>query len=55
MDVQYDLETRKAYQARIEDEPAARITTKREELAELAGENERGQASGRGHNQRLPH
>lgn len=38
MDVQYDLETRKAYQAKIEDEPAARITTRQEELAELAGE-----------------
>lgn len=41
MDVQYDLETRKAYQAKIEDEPAARITTRQEEFPELAGEPER--------------
>ncbi|MCK1685900.1 hypothetical protein IVA85_08210 [Bradyrhizobium sp. 145] len=38
MDVQYDLETRKAYQAKIEDDPAARITTGQEESAEFAGE-----------------
>ncbi|OKO86316.1 MULTISPECIES: nitrogenase cofactor biosynthesis protein NifB [unclassified Bradyrhizobium] len=37
MDVQYDLEARKVYQARIEDERAANIATS-EELAELAGE-----------------
>lgn len=38
MDVQYDLETRKAYRAKIDDEPAARITTRQKELGELAGE-----------------
>ncbi|MES5486154.1 nitrogenase cofactor biosynthesis protein NifB [Bradyrhizobium sp. INPA03-11B] len=37
MDVNYDAEMRRAYQAKVEDERAAKVAAKREELAELAG------------------
>lgn len=45
MDVQYDFETRKAYQAKIEDEPAARITTRQGELADPARQARRRRSS----------
>ncbi|MGY3033701.1 nitrogen fixation protein NifB [Bradyrhizobium sp. USDA 4354] len=38
MDVQYDLEMRKTYQDRVEDERAAKIAAGQKELAEFAGE-----------------
>ncbi|MGL3210796.1 nitrogenase cofactor biosynthesis protein NifB [Bradyrhizobium sp. BR 1433] len=38
MDVNYDAEMRRAYQAKVEDERAAKIAARREELAELAGQ-----------------
>jgi nitrogen fixation protein NifB len=39
MDVNYDLDTRKAYQARVEEERIQKVAAKQEELAQLAGEN----------------
>jgi nitrogen fixation protein NifB len=39
MDVNYDLDTRKAYQARVEEERVQKVAAKQEELAQLAGEN----------------
>ncbi|KWV58158.1 nitrogen fixation protein NifB [Bradyrhizobium macuxiense] len=38
MDVNYDAEMRRAYQAKVEDERAAKVAARREELAELAGQ-----------------
>ncbi|WFU60043.1 nitrogenase cofactor biosynthesis protein NifB [Bradyrhizobium pachyrhizi] len=38
MDVNYDAEMRRAYQAKVEDQRAAKIAAGREELAELAGQ-----------------
>ncbi|OKO84293.1 nitrogenase cofactor biosynthesis protein NifB [Bradyrhizobium sp. NAS96.2] len=38
MDINYDAEMRRAYQAKVEDERAAKIAAGREELAELAGQ-----------------
>lgn len=38
MDVQYDLEMRRAYQDRVEDERAAKVAAGQKELAEFAGE-----------------
>ncbi|MFB9267587.1 nitrogenase cofactor biosynthesis protein NifB [Bradyrhizobium erythrophlei] len=38
MDVKYNLEMRKAYHAKVEDERAAKIAARQEELAEIAGE-----------------
>lgn len=38
MEVNYDLETRKAYQAKVEEERQAKVAAKQEELAALAGE-----------------
>ncbi|KRR03699.1 nitrogen fixation protein NifB [Bradyrhizobium jicamae] len=38
MDVNYDLETRKAYQAKVEEERAATVAAKQQKLADLAGE-----------------
>lgn len=37
MEVKYDLETRKAYQARVEEERVAKVAARQEELEELAG------------------
>ncbi|HTV33432.1 MAG TPA: NifB/NifX family molybdenum-iron cluster-binding protein, partial [Methylocella sp.] len=39
MEVNYDLDTRKAYQARVEEERVAKAEAKKEELATLAGES----------------
>jgi nitrogen fixation protein NifB len=38
MDVNYDLDSRKAYQAKVEEERVAKVAAKQEELATLAGE-----------------
>ncbi|UWU68138.1 nitrogenase cofactor biosynthesis protein NifB [Bradyrhizobium sp. NC92] len=38
MDVEYDLKTRKAYHAKVEDERKAKIAARQEELATIAGE-----------------
>src|ERR1035438_1458823 len=38
MEVNYDSETRKAYQAKVEEERVAKVAAKQEELATLAGE-----------------
>ncbi|WOH85457.1 nitrogenase cofactor biosynthesis protein NifB [Bradyrhizobium sp. BEA-2-5] len=38
MEVNYDAEMRRAYQAKVEDQRAAKIAAGRQELAELAGE-----------------
>ncbi|XIA67417.1 nitrogenase cofactor biosynthesis protein NifB [Bradyrhizobium sp. TZ2] len=38
MDVKYNLETRKAYQAKVEEERVAKVATEQEQLAELVGE-----------------
>ncbi|QHO77964.1 nitrogenase cofactor biosynthesis protein NifB [Bradyrhizobium sp. CCBAU 051011] len=38
MDVNYDLEMRKAYQAKVEEKRAAKVAAEQEELAELASE-----------------
>ncbi|WP_375778986.1 nitrogenase cofactor biosynthesis protein NifB [Bradyrhizobium sp. ma5] len=38
MDVKYDLEMRKAYQDRVEDERAAKVTANQDGLAKFAGE-----------------
>ncbi len=38
MEVSYDLETRKAYQAKVEEERLAKVAAKQEELESLAGE-----------------
>ena len=37
MEVKYDIDTRKAYQAKVEEERVAKVAAKQEELAELAG------------------
>jgi len=37
MEVKYDSDTRKAYQAKVEEERVAKVAAKQEELAELAG------------------
>ncbi|WFU14727.1 nitrogenase cofactor biosynthesis protein NifB [Bradyrhizobium sp. CB3481] len=37
MDVSYDLERRKAYQAKVEEERMAKVAAKQEKLADLAG------------------
>jgi len=39
MEVKYDLETRQAYQAKVEEERVAKVAAKQEELADLAGES----------------
>ncbi|MGE4483150.1 MAG: nitrogenase cofactor biosynthesis protein NifB [Acidocella sp.] len=39
MDVSYDLEARRTYQAAVEDERQAKVAAKQEELAKLAGVN----------------
>ena len=38
MEVDYDLDTRKAYQAKVEEERQAKVAAKQEELVTLAGE-----------------
>ncbi len=38
MEVNYDLDSRKAYQAKVEDERVAKVAAKQEELETLAGE-----------------
>ena len=38
MEVNYDLDTRKAYQAKVEEERVAKVAAKQEELSTLAGE-----------------
>ncbi len=38
MDVKYDLQMRKAYQAKVEEERVAKVAAEQEELAELASE-----------------
>ncbi|MCK1636774.1 nitrogenase cofactor biosynthesis protein NifB [Bradyrhizobium sp. 157] len=38
MDVKYDLETRKAYQAKVEEERVAKVAATQQKLADLAGE-----------------
>jgi nitrogen fixation protein NifB len=37
MEVKYDADTRKAYQAKVEEERVAKVAAKQEEMAELAG------------------
>ncbi len=37
MEVNYDLDTRKAYQAKVEEERVAKVVAKQEELSTLAG------------------
>jgi len=39
MEVNYDLDSRKAYQAKVEDERVAKVAAKQEELETLAGES----------------
>ncbi len=38
MNVKYDLKTRKAYQAKVEEERVAKVAAKQDQLADLAGE-----------------
>ena len=56
MEVNYDLDTRKAYQAEVEEERVAKVAAKKEELETLAGVAERHQDPRRRRDQGLgPH
>ncbi len=52
MEVNYDSDTRKAYQAKVEEEREAKVAARQNELETLAGEDERREGSDRGRDER---